>query len=169
MLQSYVVGWIVGLLPAAIAIVALWVEGRRNRNTHQTQLLINLNEQWCSNETKMLRKRVAQNLLKQKEPNYELGELLDFLSMICFLHDSKAVNEKLLNDQFSWWIVRYWLCAKEWVQGIRSIDPVGWKSVEIVANKLMLQEEKKGFPVPSSKELKYFLEVEAHLFVKILK
>jgi hypothetical protein len=167
--QSYIVAEVVGILTVVIAIIALLSEGQRNRTTHKTQLLFNLNEQWCSSETKILRKRVAQNLLKKRRPNYELGELLDFISMICYLHKSKAVDTELLSDQFSWWVIRYWLCAKGWVQNIRSIDPDGWKSVEIVANKLMVREEKEGYLLPSSKELKYFLQVEANLFVKISK
>ena len=169
MIQSFIVAEVVGILPAVIAIVALIIEGQRNRTTHQTQLLINLNEQWCSNETKLLRKRVAQKLLRKDNSNYELGELLDLISMICYLHKSKAVDAELLNNQFSWWIIRYWLCAERWIQNIRSIDPEGWKSVEIVANKLIVLEEKEGILLPSSKELKYFLQVEANLFIKIAK
>ena len=162
--QINVVAWVIGIAPAIIAIVALYVDGRRNRIALQTQLLLHLNEQWCSDEIKMLRRRVAQNLLRKRSPNYELGELLDFISVICYLYQDKAVNVNCIATQFGWWIVRYWLCAKEWVSNIRAVDPEGWKTFELVAGKLMLLDERRGSMPPSDQELCYFLKVESQLF-----
>jgi hypothetical protein len=156
----------VGFATLFILIITLIYQVRSNRLTLQTQLLLNLTDQWNNKAIKRLRKRSAQNLLKEKLPNYELGDLLDFFSMICFTYKSEAINTKLLSEQFSWWIVRYWLCAKEWVQNVRSIDPDGWKSVEKVTEQQITEMERDGILPPSDKELNYFLKVEAGLFIE---
>lgn len=161
-----IVAWIIGVLPALIAIVALIVDRRQNRRALQAQLLLNLNQQWASEEVKVLRRRVAQNLLNHRRPNYELGELLDLISVICYLYRGGAFSTDCLGTQFGWWIIRYWLCAKEWVTEIRSVDSQGWTTVELVAGELMHREEKEGFPAPSEQELSYFLKVESGLFIK---
>ncbi len=167
MLELNPISILIGVLPAAIAIIALIVEGRQNRLALQTRLLLDLNKEMCTPELKSLRRKVALNLLKQRKPNFELGELLDYFSMICYLYRVKATNTELLYDQFGWWIVRYWLCARDWVMNVRkTVDPFGWENVEVVANEFIRREKKEGFAYPSDETLAYFLKVESQLYDK---
>ena len=157
--------FLLGLVPSAIAVVALYIEGRRNRIALQTELLLNLNEQMNSMEMKRLRRKVAKNLIAKRKPNYELGELLDFYSMVCYLYRCKATNTDLLYNQFGWWIIRYWLCSKEWILNVRiDVDPDGWRNLESVANEFLIRDAKDGHPQPSENMLKRFLELETSLF-----
>jgi hypothetical protein len=165
-MQPDIIAAAAGILTVIIAIIAILVDGNRNRISRQTQLLLGLSEQWNSKDTKALRRAASQNLIKKRLPNYELSELLDFLSMICFLYGSNGFDNKMLTNQFGWWILRYWLCAKEWVEKVRVIDPGGWQSVETIANKLMEELKRDKFPIPNDDELKVFLKIESILFVR---
>lgn len=165
MFENPMTSFLLGLVPSLVAVIALYFEGRRNRIALQTELLLNLNEQICSRDMKLLRKKVAINLLQDRKPNYELGELLDFFSMVCYLYRCRATNTDLLYNQFGWWIVRYWLCAREWIKNVRIVDPDGWVTMESVSEEFIAREMKDGHPMLSDAMLKKFLEVEAGLFI----
>lgn len=157
-----ILAFFIGLIPALVVLI---VEGRRNRITLQANLLLNLNEQWCSTEMKMLRKAASRKLLRNAIPNYELGELLDFFSMICYLYRARATNADLLYKQFGWWIIGYWLASKDWIQNARNIDPDGWKTFEEVAKSFVAREEVSKYPLPTNEVLRLFLTLETKLFM----
>lgn len=156
---------IIGLVTAIIAVGALILETRRSRVALQTEALLSLVEKMDSPEVKTFRMTAAQKLLAHEMPNYELSDVLDFFGTIAFLADSGAIDFDLTYKEFSWWIVRYWASAEDYIKKEREIDVQGWVTLEKVVKRLVLLEKKSGYPPESysSEALHAFLLEEAKI------
>jgi hypothetical protein len=52
-------------------------------------------------------------LLKEEYPNYELEDVLDFFTTLDLLVEYNALDARLTYEVFTYWVTRYWCCAKE--------------------------------------------------------
>ncbi len=114
-------------------------------------------------------------------PQLELHDPATLASCLClrsigkvrklFLHYSLvktgAINDRLAYSEFSWWLIRYWLCSKEYVEEVRNFDPYSWITLEKTAKKLHKEELSEGYtPTDYSMEkLNQFLEEESRLLI----
>jgi hypothetical protein len=153
----------VGILAGPIAITGLVLEARRHRLALQTDLLMRLDARLGSVEVRSWRREAARKLIAGERANYELDDVLDFLGTISFLYERRAIDKDLAYRQFSWWLIRYWLCGREWVAEGRKEDPLWCDTLERVANKLMEVERRRGYPPYSEDMLRSFLQDEARL------
>jgi len=115
-----------------------------------------------SHEIRSLRRTAAKKLLTGETPNYELNDVLNFFGTVSFLVESKAINPDLAYKEFSWWLIRYFMCARDHIMEERvTNDPQGWITLEKVALRLIEQEQKRGYPPDSySKEVLHLFLVE---------
>ena len=151
---------IVGVL---VALGALIFETRRSRLALETESILSLTERMDSSRLRHLRRTAAGRLISHEEKNRELSEVLNFFNTIAVLVESKALNDNLAFREFSWWMIRYWACAVEYVGAERKTDPRGWGSLERVVTRFAKLEKNWGYPSPSDEHLKEFLQSEAEL------
>jgi len=151
-----------GIVAVLVAIVALVMESRRDRFALQADLLLRLDEKLHSPELKSLRRIAAEKLLHNENPNYELEEVLDYLSTIAFFYERKAIDTDLTYKNFSYWLGRYWLCGRTYVvEESRKHDPQGYQTLEKVAEVFVQRELKSGYPPFGEEILRAFLLEEA--------
>jgi hypothetical protein len=131
----------------------------------QTDLLMRLQEKMDSPQIRSWRQTAARKLLAKEMPNSELGDLLDFFATIGFLYERKAVDTDLAYKNFSWWMIRFWLSAEDFVKEERKRDPLGWKTLEEITARLKERELKDGYPPYTAEGLQAFLQEEARLSV----
>ncbi|GAP09474.1 hypothetical protein BECAL_00618 [Bellilinea caldifistulae] len=155
------------ILAVLVSIIALVVEIRRDRLALQVDLLLRLDDKLHSPEFKALRQVAAQKLLSNERPNYELEDLLELFSTIAFLYERKAIDADLAFVHFSYWLDRYWLCARNYVEEeSRKYDPLSYKTLERVAQLFVEKELKSGYPPFSEEVLQNFLKEETHATVR---
>lgn len=157
---------IVGIIGVFVALVALVIEGRRNRITLQTELLLRLNETFNSSDMRGRRERASKKL-QEGAISTELLDLLDFFSSIGHLYARKVVDVDLAYKEFSYWIIRYWLCAWPYIEKQRTTDPLCWRSLEQIVQILKKRELKDGYPAYSQEILTSFLQEEAGIPVAL--
>jgi len=136
---------IAGLGAALVAIAALVLETRRARVTLQTEALLSLSERFDSQAMRKTRQVAASKLLGAEESNYELADILDFFSTIAFLRARGAIDRELAYNQFSWWVIRYWHAARNYVQARRAVDRNLWITLERFVTDLQKRERKEGY------------------------
>jgi hypothetical protein len=136
---------IIGLVTALAAIVALFFEARRSRRALQTDAHLKLVERFFSANMMKTRQMAAQKLMAKKEPNFELFDVLGFFVTLSILCNNKVVNTKLAFDQFAYWVIRYWLSAKEIIRKDRELDPLSFNSLELLVNRLLKEEKRHGY------------------------
>ncbi len=165
-------GTIISLLAVGITIFSLALETRNSRIALQTDALLRLTEKFDSDRFRALRRMAAFRLLsldrgKIAEHNYALDEVLESLSEIAFLLKKKAIDEELVFNQFSWWIIRYWLCSLEHIETVRKQDPLSWFTFEALARKMLEGEKKEGYSDDnySHEMLHQFLQDEYRLII----
>jgi len=149
---------IVGVL---VALIALIFQTRRSRLALATESILSLTDRVNSSRLRHLRRTAAGRLINHEDDNRELSEVLDFFSTIAILVYSKALNKDLAFREFSWWMIRYWACAKEYVDTERKTDPGAWKTLERVVTRFATLEKKWGYPL--DEHLEEFLQSEAQL------
>lgn len=147
---------------ALVAVISLLIELRYSRISLQTGALIQLEERMYSPEMITTRQIAAKKLLKGGHTvNQELEIVLDFLSTICALFERGVIDKKLTWNMYSYWIVRYWLCAEEYIMQIRTVDdPISWTHLERLAKKFFKYESSTHL---SKEALKIFLLSEANV------
>jgi hypothetical protein len=152
------------ILAVVITLIVFIIESRHSTLALKTDLLFRLQEKFDAAEFLSMRKAAARKLLNREEPNDELSDVLDFFASIGFLYRRKAIDKDLTDYNFSFWMIRYYLCSQEYIAKQRESDPMAWITLEAIANTLMKKEKKEGYP-PQSKELLHrFLLGEARLF-----
>lgn len=154
---------IVGFVAVIVAVIALVIETRKSRFALETEVILMLTKRMDSGIVRSLRRAAAKKLLKGETPNFELEEVLGFFGTVAFLVESKAINPDLTFKEFSWWMIRYWLCAEDHVRKARITDPLCWATLERVVKKLADREQKAGYAPPSAEMLQAFLQCEAEL------
>ena len=155
---------IFSIIAVLIALITLIIENRRGRLSLQADLLLRLEDKFHSAEAKVLRRKAATKLLKNKKPNHELEEVFELLSTITFFYDIRALDSNLVYKQFAYWIDRYWLSGKTYVEEeCRKYDPNNYGTLEKVATFFIRKELKKGYNLYEAELLNSFLEEEKAL------
>lgn len=153
---------IISAFIALVAIISLLFELRNSRISLQTGALLQLEERMYSPEMINTRQIAANKLLKGRYTvNQELEIVLDFLSTICALFERGVIDKKLTWEMYSYWIIRYWLCAEEYIIQIRTTDdPISWTHLERLA-KIFIKVETST--LLSKEALNVFLLSEANV------
>jgi hypothetical protein len=163
------IGTLAAMAGVIIAVATLSIQTRFTRISLQTDTLLKLDERFQSEDIKQLRRIASKKILMKDPQNDELGELLEFLGTICFLAQIKAINPELTYKNYSWWMIRYWLSAKDYIQQTREVDPLSWVTMEKEVGILKRKELKEGYsPADYSEEkLTEFCNEEARIPVRI--
>ncbi len=146
-----------------ITLVIFIIEARHSNLALKTELLLNLQEKFDASEFREIRKTAARKLLNREDPNYELSDVLDFFASIGFLYQRKAIDQDLAFNNFSYWMIRYWLCSEEYIAQERQVDILGWVTLEKITIVLMKREMKSGYPPYTKELLTRFLQEEGRL------
>ena len=152
-----------GVVTAIVAIVALIIEIRQSRVALEVDMVMEFNEKLDSEEIREFRKVSAEKLLEGKSSYIsELEKLLDFFAIIATLVERKVISLPMAYDQFSWWMVRYWVAAlPSHIRESRSLDPQSFMRLEKIVEKLMKYERKIDPSVNFSDEkIREFLQNE---------
>lgn len=155
-----------GIATILVALIAIWVEGRRWRLQFQIDLLLRLSDKFAGSDIRIRRKYVAKKLLESKDINLELFyELLDFFTILGILVERKALPFDLCYRWFEYWIVRYWYFAERHVIGDREAhnDPELWSTMERLASKLLVYRRQRHLPEITENEAQRFLREEENL------
>lgn len=123
---------------ALIAAVALLVESRRSRFALGVELLLKMDERFSSPEMIGLRRKAAVSL--QAKAYDDVEEILDFFEMIGLLVRKGALDEEMVWNTFSYWIHRYFQCAKSHIEEARQIDRTTWENL-VDLNRMILVTE----------------------------
>ncbi len=163
MIDWTAVAGITGIITSLAAIIALILETKKARIVLQTEALLSLSERMDSQDMRRARQIAAARLLTSTTPNYEIADILDFFSTIAYLQEKGAIDKDLAFNQFSWWMIRYWRAAQDYVRARRQIDRQLWLTLERVVIDLQRREQKGGY-VPdsySAEMIRTFLQEEA--------
>ena len=158
-----VVGSVVAVVAACVAAITFLWEVRSAKRSLQTQAILSLMDMF--NELRPARRECAVKLLNGELPNYALFDVLDLLSTVAGLVEDHAINRRIAYREFSWWIIRYWLAARDAIAEDHRIDPDSYGTIERVAKRLMTMEMKSGYTPEyySGEVLRRFLLQEARL------
>ena len=163
MLDYNAITSLVSIVGVTIALAALALETRRERLALQVDILMKLQDKWECFDMLKSREAAAKRLLASELVNYELGDVLEFLAVIGFLYERKAIDTDLAYKEFSYWMIRYWLCAQSYVEQERRIDPQSWLTLEHIVEVMKKRELKEGYPPYTQDLLHAFLEEEARM------
>ena len=162
------IGVVISAIGVLIALTALVIEVRRSRLATQVDLLMRIEDKFESREMIALREIAAKKLLEKDLVNNELGKILGFFAMISFLYLRKVIDTELIYTEYSYWMVRYWLCAQAYVDQERRIDPQCFLTLERVVSILKDREQEHGYSLYTQEILSAFLEKEAGKPISIL-
>ena len=144
---------------AIVSVFGLFWEIHSARRDLRTNTLLNLDERMDNEPVRQWRQIAAKKLLDNTQPNPELGKILDFFGTIAYMVESSAISHDLVYNEFAWWIIRYWECSKEYVTLTRQTDPMSWKTLQKVTERLKTREMHEGYTDESysPENLKNFL------------
>ena len=138
------------LLSVFLALIALIIQSRQSQRALQTNALMSILLRFDTDKMRAFRCMAATYLRNKggsESEAWAVQEVLDFFGEIAFFINSKAINSSLAYSQFSWWLIRYWLCSQEFIKMIRNYDPYSWAMLEKIANRLHKEEMKEGYTV----------------------
>ena len=158
------------LLSVFLALIALIIQSRQSQRALQTNALMSILLRFDTDKMRAFRCMAATYLRNKggsESEAWAVQEVLDFFGEIAFFINSKAINSSLAYSQFSWWLIRYWLCSQEFIKMIRNYDPYSWAMLEKIANRLHKEEMKEGYTAEdySKEKLDQFLEEESRLLI----
>ena len=118
---------ITSIVAIIVALIALRIEGKRNRFALGIQVLMEYSKQFNSTEFKAERRKVAQLmtelLYKSQETNDQIifenlnyvgaGEILDFFQELGAMTKNKVLNLETVWGDYSYWLNHYWLFFKD--------------------------------------------------------
>ena len=157
---------IASTIAIVVTLITFSVQIRRQQFSLQMDLLMKLEEMMESEKMRILRKAASKKLLSGKATYSDVNSLLNYFATIAFLYNRKAINQDILYNEFSWWIVRYWLCCQHLVLEWRKTDPMTFTGLEQVANKLIKREKKDKMPTVTEEVRIKFLQVESSLLIQ---
>lgn len=129
---------IVSVVGVLTALIALIIENRRGRLALQIDIMMRLQDKLESQDMLNCRIIAAKKLLSRDRMNYELGDILNFFATIGFLYERRAIDTDLAYKEFSYWMIRYWLCAEIYIAQSRSTDLQSWRTLERIVQVLKL-------------------------------
>ena len=159
---------------AIIAFAALIYAKKQLDAFHQENQishLIDLVNQFSAEPTVTLRKQLAsarldgsfhltiKNLDPQKPP-YQLHEILNFFEHMGYLLDGNYITLEGVSTEFHYWIFRLWDDAKPLIDLDRRENPVYYKHLTKMVERLRGSEAAKSIP---DAELVYFYREEAQI------
>jgi hypothetical protein len=149
---------LVGIITSLVAIIGLLIELRRSRISLQTDTLLRLEDRFYSADMISTRIKAAQKLLRGELENEELSDVLDFFSTTTLLLERKAIDRDLVYNLQSYWMIRYWLAARDYVKAARELDYETWTNLQRWVERFMKIEREKSY---SEEEIRKFLQTEA--------
>lgn len=156
---------ITAITAVAVAVMTAIIqilESRRARLALQTEIVLNLEENFFTEDMRKSRKTAASKLMGATYPNPELTKILDFFSRAAMLVESKALDLSLTYKMQEYWITRYWHCGQKHIKQVRTKDHAIWSTLERLVNKLMAYREARGHPLFTDEQLADFLKEEAN-------
>jgi len=162
------------LLAAFVALIAVWVEGRRNRFSQGLDLLLRLKAEFDSQAFRWKRQALAKSLVKQNrfppEPSPELeafiAHLMDHFQIVGLLLRKGRLDSELIYSEYFFWLHHYFFLFRTTIAAYRREDATIWYDAEWLYQRLLVHERRnrpKGDDVgPSKESLDQFLVGEAY-------
>jgi hypothetical protein len=156
---------IVSSVSALISLAALLWNLRWSRLTTSINLVLDLDDRF-NNKLKSCRKEASAKLLQGDPEPDKLDAILDFLDILGYLTRMKVVDKDFVWETFQYWIVGYYLNAKNYIDDERGLDATHWEHL-VALYEVVQERERKHRPGKdidwSAADLKDFLEGEASL------
>lgn len=160
------IGTICAIFGLIVTIVIFIVQTYIANKTNRIERLLKFSETFDSVKMVNLRSKAAKKMKDKPEAeNLELDYLFGFFATIATVDKEIHFPTKLVYDQFSYWIVRYWLIGQNQLRLSRIPDPRCFESFEQLGKKLLNYELNHGYEISNySKDiLMKFLNDEANL------
>ena len=127
------------------------------------QMSVELDKQFDSSDMRKARKRLAFQLLNHKEVS--LSGVTDFFDKLAMYKHRNVIDDDLVYQSFSYWILRYWPALKISIESFRNLenDPQYYQDFEELYKDMLADDAKDGLTKISKKEIRRFLEEEASL------
>ena len=156
---------IVSSISALISFAALLWNLRWSHLTTSVNLVLDLDDRF-NNKLKQSRKMACTKLLEGEAEPDELDTILDFLDTLGYLTRMRVVNKDFVWETFQYWIVGYYLTAKNYIESERGVDATHWEHL-VTLYEVVQKRERKHRPGKdvdwSAEDLKSFLDGEASL------
>jgi hypothetical protein len=156
-----------------IAVISIYVNGKRNRFALGIELFSKESDRFTSNE--FIEKRV--NLAKEMKKKYSLkdnnnieylgkcnekDELIDFFQIMGILAKRKILNIELIHSRFTYWLCHYWLFFEKEIENQKNIDNGIWNDAEWLKKQFEELNIKKGREI-SIETIEKFIDYELSL------
>ena len=135
---------LIAAVAVVVSVLALMSERSAARVATRTQTLLNLLDAGNGEDMVASRSAAAAALLRGDYRSSDVARVMNYFSTVATLVDTRALDRGLAFDQFSWWIIRYWLAVKPSIAARRVIDPSLWQTLEKVADLMRATELRKG-------------------------
>lgn len=156
---------IVSSCSALISLAALFWNLRWSRLTTSVNLVLDLDDRF-NNKLKSSRKLATAKLLDGDSSSHELDAVLDFLDTVGYLAKMKVVDRDFIWETFQYWIVGYYLNAKDYIDEQRALDSTHWENL-VTLYAVVQKRERRHRPGKdiewSAADLKDFLDAEANI------
>lgn len=155
------------LLIALVTATVQQVDAKKQRDDAKAllsvQMSVEFDKQFDSPEMHKARKMLALELLNHK--NGSLSGIVDFFDKLSMYKQRKVIDEDLVYQSYSYWIVRYWPALKTSIDSFRSLekDQGYYQDFEQLYNESLVDDAKNGIKKPDENEIHRFLEEEATL------
>lgn len=152
-----------------VALIAFLSESKRWRFSLSVDLILRLDSYFNSSEFKKIRKKAATVILSKtskKEEMVSVEDVLNFFEMVAFLTRRRALDSEMVWYIFSYWMLRWYYCAKDYIDMTRKNDPTIWADLVKMNEKRFIKIEKRKCRlvlVPFELELENFLKDESNL------
>jgi hypothetical protein len=156
---------IVSSCSALISLAALLWNLRWSHLTTSVNLVLDLDDRF-NNKLRLSRKVASAKLLEGGSESDELDAILDFLDTVGYLTKMKVADKDFVWETFHYWIVGYYLNAKNYIDEQRGLDSTHWENFAALYEVVQERERKRrpGKDVNwSAADLKDFLDGEASL------
>src|SRR3990170_2942368 len=128
-----IVAW-TGVAAAFIAAVAILHESRRSRFALGVDLLLKFDERFDSDAMRAARRAAAKSILDHTFE--DVRKVLDFFEMIGLMLRRGALDDSMVWEMFSAWVLPYCRAARSWIQDIREHDPDGYSNLLYLYDKM---------------------------------
>jgi hypothetical protein len=163
------VAW-VGLGTALVAVLALWLEGRRWRFALGVELILRLEAEFRTARMYESRREVAGAFLSDNltQASNALDEIINFYDGVGYFVERHALERKVVWNHFFSYMYRFWHYAQPYIESERRRDPTLWKSAGRLYHQLLRIEKKERgrlrAPLAlSAGDLSQFLAAEARI------
>lgn len=135
---------IIAAFAVMVSVIALMSERSAARVATRTQTLLDLLAAGNGEDMVAARSAAAGALLRGDFQSTDVARVMNYFSTVSTMVDTGTLDRGLAFDQFSWWIIRYWLAVKPSIAARRMVDPSLWRTLEKVAGLMWATELRKG-------------------------